>query len=118
QVADALVRVVRSAAHDADDLVPLGEQQFGEIGAVLAGDAGDQGGPAGLLGRAGRLRFWRPALLGGATMLGAHLLCETDPWRACARSVARAPLRGTALATRTTRPTAAGTPTCSASVRW
>ena len=29
-------------ADDADDLVALGQQELGEVGAVLAGDAGDQ----------------------------------------------------------------------------
>ena len=33
----------RRAALDAVDHVALGQQQFGKIGAVLAGDAGDQG---------------------------------------------------------------------------
>ena len=32
----------RGAAHDAVDLVALGEQLLGQVGAVLAGDAGDQ----------------------------------------------------------------------------
>ena len=33
----------RGAALDAVHLVALGEQEFGEIGSVLAGDSGDQG---------------------------------------------------------------------------
>src|SRR5256886_8039378 len=81
QVADALVGVVRRATHDSDDLVTLGEQQFGEIRAVLAGDAGDQRRSAGLPGRAGRSSFGCPGLTGGATMFGAHLFRETGPWR-------------------------------------
>jgi hypothetical protein len=34
---------VAGPADHADDLVPLGEQVLGEVGAVLAGDAGDEG---------------------------------------------------------------------------
>ena len=34
----------RRPALDAVDPVPLRQQEFGEIGAVLAGDAGDEGG--------------------------------------------------------------------------
>ena len=43
QVLDPLVAVVTGPADHAGDLVPLGEQQLGEVGAVLAGDAGDHG---------------------------------------------------------------------------
>jgi hypothetical protein len=42
EVRDPLVRGGRAATDDADDAIPLGEQQLGEVGAVLAGDAGDQ----------------------------------------------------------------------------
>jgi hypothetical protein len=41
QVLDALELLRRGAAHHPVDLVVLLQQQFGEIGAVLAGDAGD-----------------------------------------------------------------------------
>ena len=42
QVLDPLVAVVAGPAHHADHLVALGQQQLGEVGAVLAGDAGDE----------------------------------------------------------------------------
>ena len=42
QVRDALEVLGAGAAHHADDLVALLEQQLGQIRAVLAGDAGDQ----------------------------------------------------------------------------
>ena len=42
QVLDPLVAVVAGAAHHADHLVALGEQQLREVGAVLAGDPGDE----------------------------------------------------------------------------
>ena len=42
EVVDALGVEGRGAALDAVDLVALGEQELGEVGAVLAGDAGDQ----------------------------------------------------------------------------
>src|ERR1700734_1770675 len=32
-----------AAAHEAEDTIALGEQEFGKIGAVLAGNAGDEG---------------------------------------------------------------------------
>jgi hypothetical protein len=32
-----------AAAFDAVDLVSLGEQELGEVGAVLSGDSGDEG---------------------------------------------------------------------------
>jgi hypothetical protein len=35
--------MVAGPAHHPDDLIPLGEQELGEVGAVLAGDAGDEG---------------------------------------------------------------------------
>ena len=41
-VVDALGRRRRGAAHEAEDVVALVEQQLGEVGAVLAGDAGDE----------------------------------------------------------------------------
>ena len=34
------------AALDSVDFVAFGEEEFGEIGAILAGDAGDKGSPA------------------------------------------------------------------------
>ena len=43
QMANALVRIVRRAAHHPDHLVALRQQQLGEVGAVLPGDAGDDG---------------------------------------------------------------------------
>ena len=43
QVVDAIRVERRRAALDAVDDVAFAEQQFGQIGAVLAGDAGDQG---------------------------------------------------------------------------
>ena len=43
EMVDALGVERRRAALDAVHDVALGEQEFGEIGAVLAGDAGDQG---------------------------------------------------------------------------
>ena len=33
----------RGAALDAVDLVAFGEEEFGEVGSVLAGDSGDEG---------------------------------------------------------------------------
>src|SRR5436309_9647184 len=90
EMADALVGVVGGAPYDAHHLVALGEQQLREVRAVLPGDAGDQSGPAGLPDPAGGFRFGRPALTGGATMLGAHLFSGTGPWREYVRSVARA----------------------------
>ena len=42
QVVDPLVAVVAGPPHHADDLVALGEQELGEVGAVLAGDPGDE----------------------------------------------------------------------------
>ena len=42
QMLDPLVAVVAGPPHHADDLVPLGEQELREVGAVLTGDAGDQ----------------------------------------------------------------------------
>src|SRR4051812_48461323 len=42
QVLDAVELLRRGAADHAVDLVPLLEQQLGEVGAVLAGDSGDQ----------------------------------------------------------------------------
>ena len=43
EVLDALVAVVAGAAHHADHLVPLGQEDLGEVGPVLAGHAGDEG---------------------------------------------------------------------------
>src|SRR2546428_12943771 len=110
-MAEALVGVVRGATHDAHHFVALGEQQLGEIRAVLPGDAGDQRRPAGLPDPAGRVRFGRPALPGGATKRGTHLFREPGPWREWARSVARAPPRDIPPATRPTRRTPAAPPT-------
>jgi hypothetical protein len=42
QVIDPRSIEERRAALDAVDFVALGEQQLGEVGAVLAGDAGDE----------------------------------------------------------------------------
>ena len=42
KMGNALVRGGRRAADDADNAIPLGEQQFGEVRAVLSGDPGDQ----------------------------------------------------------------------------
>jgi len=42
QMRDPLVGGGGAPSDDADDAVPLGEQQLGEVGAVLAGDAGDE----------------------------------------------------------------------------
>jgi len=42
QVVDALRVEARGAALDAVHLVALGEQELGEVGAILAGDAGDE----------------------------------------------------------------------------
>ena len=33
--------VIRQAAHDAVHVVPLGEQQLGQVRTVLSGDSGD-----------------------------------------------------------------------------
>jgi hypothetical protein len=44
QVIDAVGVEQARAALDAVDDVALGEQEFGEVGAVLAGDAGDECG--------------------------------------------------------------------------
>ena len=57
QVADPLVRVVRCAAHDADDLVPLLQQQLGQVGSVLPRDARNHGRLPGLPTLCGRFRF-------------------------------------------------------------
>ena len=43
QVVDAVGVEQRGAALDAVDFVALAQQEFGEVGAVLAGDAGDEG---------------------------------------------------------------------------
>ena len=64
QVLDALVRVMRGSAHDANDVVALREEVLRQVGTVLAGDAGDEGSrhegsPVG--GRTGR-RVLRPAM--------------------------------------------------------
>ena len=42
EVLDALEVLGAAAAHHADDLVALRQQELGEIGAVLSGDAGDE----------------------------------------------------------------------------
>ena len=44
EMVDAVGVEQRTAALDAVDDVALGQQEFGQVGAVLAGDAGDQGG--------------------------------------------------------------------------
>ena len=44
EVRDALVGRRGAATHRADDAVALGEQEFGEVRSVLAGDAGDECG--------------------------------------------------------------------------
>src|SRR5439155_11373117 len=121
QVADPLVGVVGGAAHHADHLVPLVEQQFGEIGPILPGDAGDDRcAAAGLSLLLHGLSFGRlyPALAGGVRLRGVHPAVGRPPWRECVRSVARAPRWGTASATQTTSRTGAGTPTSSGSGRW
>ena len=46
EVVDPLAAVVAGPADDAEDLVVLGQQQFGQVGPVLAGDPGDQRAPA------------------------------------------------------------------------
>ncbi len=43
EVVDAVGVEERGAALDAVDFVALAQQEFGKIGAVLAGDAGDEG---------------------------------------------------------------------------
>src|SRR5256885_7669412 len=106
QVPDPLVRVVRRAAHDAHDFVALGEQQLGQVRAVLSGDPGDERGAAGLP-RPGERFSFRPLFL------SAHSSVGRIPWLECATSVARAPWWGTTSATRTIRRTGAGTRTCS-----
>src|SRR5262245_49119730 len=107
-MADALVRVVRRAAHHADHLVALGEQQLGQVGAVLARHPRNERGPAGLPGSRARFRF-RP-LCG---VLRTHCR-RIELWLECARFVAKVPSRDITSATRTTRPPGAGTPTYSA----
>src|SRR6266511_3421234 len=111
QVSDPLIGVVRGAPHHADHLVPLVEQQLGEIGAVLPRDAGDDGSLAGLSSLCGLFRF-RP--LCGA--LRTH--CRIELWLECVRFVAKVPSRDITSATRTTRPRAAGIPTSSAFGSW
>src|SRR2546430_17249367 len=49
QVADSLVGIVGGAAHDADHLVALVEQQLRQVGAVLSGNAGYERGAAGVV---------------------------------------------------------------------
>jgi len=44
EMRDAFVRCGGRAAHDPHHAIPLVEQQFGEVGAVLAGNAGDERG--------------------------------------------------------------------------
>ena len=43
EVVDAICVKGAGAADEAVDFVAFGEQEFGEVGAVLAGDAGDEG---------------------------------------------------------------------------
>jgi hypothetical protein len=47
QVVDAVGIEQRGATLDAVDLIPLADEELGEIGAVLAGDSGDQRALAG-----------------------------------------------------------------------
>jgi hypothetical protein len=42
QVLDPFITVMAGAAHDAYDLIPLGEQELSQIGAILPGDASDE----------------------------------------------------------------------------
>ena len=51
---------VLDAAHHADDLVALVEQELGEVGAVLAGDAGDERA-LGVMGPVYRTSEWLSA---------------------------------------------------------
>jgi hypothetical protein len=51
QVLDPLVTVMAGPADNTDYLVPLGKEQLGEVGAILAGHAGNE-----------RFRHYSPAL--------------------------------------------------------
>ena len=111
QVVDPLVGVVGGAAHHADDVVALGQEELGEVGAVLPGDARDQRGAAGLPRSGGRIRFpplFFPVLAAGVACCGTHF--SDQPWLVCVNCVARDPSRETTSATRITRPSVAGIP--------
>src|SRR5207302_4746785 len=124
QVADALVGIVGRPSHHSHDFVPLLEQQLGQVRAVLAGDPRNQRRASGLprLGALGRFSplFPPPGAARGGTgrggisppALGTHSRSDRL-WLESVTSVAKAPSRGTTSATPTTRPIAAGTPTCS-----
>src|SRR2546427_10675500 len=105
---------MRRAPHAAHDLVALLQQQLRQVRPVLAGDSRDEGGPAGLPFPGGGGRF-RP--LFALLRCGAHALSDRGLWLECAKSVARAPSRGTTSATRITKPIAARTPTCNGCAR-
>src|SRR5690349_7442848 len=84
QVPDALVGIVRRAAHDADDLVRLPQEELRQVRAVLPGDSGDERRASGLPRPFGRFSF-RPLFR------SAHFLSRTGPWLESATSVAKAP---------------------------